>query len=185
MQDFERQPTGFNGVAWRAKHNALVRKTAAWQQQGGGTVFLESQNRFTLRGRSGVVLTGQPDLISIQASRGRVTDCKTGSPQDCHVAQVKTYMLALPYARLEYTNVELSGRVQYDGDAYDIRPEDIDEEFRQQFRDTMALLAGDQPPSSVPSEWECKYCPLTSQDCPARVEPDSQSGDGSSTTELF
>lgn len=145
-RDFERQPSAFNGAAWRAKHSALVRKTAEWQRQDGSTVFVEAQNRFILRGESGVVVAFQPDLIRIRGDQALVTDCKTGRPLDSHIAQVKLYMLLLPHVRLEYRPLRFSGRVQYDGDAYDIAPEDIDEAFREQFRQTIALIGSDLPP---------------------------------------
>jgi hypothetical protein len=169
-QDYEKQPSDFNGPAWRAKHAELVRKTAVWQREDGSTVFVEAQNRFVLPGKSGTVVAGQPDLIRLGGKGPLVTDCKTGQAMDAHIGQVMCYMLLLPYTREEYRGLEFSGRVQYEGFAVDVPFTAVGEEFRERFRRLIAMAGGERPPAPTPSEWECRYCPITSQDCAARID---------------
>jgi hypothetical protein len=184
-QGFERQPSSFNGAAWRAKHAELVRKTAAWQREVNTTVLVEAQNRFLLSGKSGTVVAGQPDLVRLRTTGALVTDCKTGQPLDAHVGQVLCYMLLLPYTRPEYRQQSFSGRIQYEDYALDLPASAVSDEFREQFRRTLGMIEREEAPVPAASQWECRYCPLTSQDCPERVDARSEGSETALALDLF
>lgn len=169
-QDYDRQPSSFNGSAWRAKHAELVRETAAWQRGDGSTVRVEAQNRFMLSGKRGTVVAGQPDLVRLGIGGPLITDCKTGQQLDAHIGQVLCYMLLLPHASPEYAATPFAGRLQYPAHAVDIPASAVNDALREQFRQLMAMIGNEQPPAPSPSKWECRYCPITAQDCAARID---------------
>jgi hypothetical protein len=81
------------------------------------------------------------------------------------------YMWALPIAFPQrYKNVKLQGRVQYGDHAIDISPTDVDADFLDALKALMKRMASDGPLVRAPSPSECRFCPITSDDCSERVE---------------
>jgi hypothetical protein len=37
------------------------------------------------------------------------------------------------------------------------------------------MVGSDTPPPKTPSAHECKYCAITKEDCPSRIEPQVES----------
>lgn len=165
-----RVATDFDAAAWQVEHAALLRKAAAEYDAEGYTVFVENQNRFTLRGRTGT-LAGKPAIVAVKKAEGVgwVIDTKTGLPKASDRAQVMLYMWALR-RNPAYAGVRLSGRVQYKARYNLIAPEEVDVLFSARVAEMMKEVCGDAEPRKAPNFKECEFCPLTSEDCPDRVE---------------
>ena len=42
-------------------------------------------------------------------------------------------------------------------------------------------IAADKPAARVPSEHECRFCDITAEDCPERLDADTQTDEGTTT----
>ena len=136
----------------------------------------ERQNSFRLRGSSGAIISGQPDLIAIDPDeQATIFDIKTGAERDSDIAQVMIYMYALPLI----PGSPLRGHspqgclIYRDGKEKAIPASAIDDDFRQGLFSLIKRVVSDAPPIRVASAGECGWCDLTSTDCPERVEADT------------
>ena len=103
---FEKMPTDFNLAAWKAAHGEMVRARAAALKAEGYTVFVEDQNKVTLKGRA-ATLGGVPDLVAVRGAEALVVDCKSGKQRDSDSFQVLTYMRVLPITHAACRGVPL------------------------------------------------------------------------------
>jgi len=87
----------------------------------GYTVFVEDQNRFTLKGRA-ATLGGVPDLVAVRGAEALVVDSKSGKQRDSDAFQVLTYMRVLPITHAACRGVPLAGEVQYRDASLRIEP---------------------------------------------------------------
>ena len=151
----------------------MVRARADELRGEGYTVFVEGQNKFSLKGKA-ATLGGVPDLVAVRDGQGLVVDCKSGKQRDSDAFQVLTYMLVLPLTHRACRGVSLAGEVQYRDSRLRIEPEKLDDELRALIRATIERVGGDAEPSRVPSLAECRFCDITAADCPERVEEAEQ-----------
>lgn len=171
---YARLPSRFDWATWQAQHTQLVTAEAARLTADGWTVFREDQNAFRLQGRSGIVLAGRPDLVAVKDGTALVIDCKTGSPRPSHQVQVMIYLLSLPYARKPYSPLPLHGRVVYRGEAVDMPADQVDDGFREHFRNVISVIGGPAPALRVPSPRECGFCDISADDCAERVDSEAE-----------
>ena len=59
--------------------------------------------------------------------------------------------------------------------AVDLRADDITPEFRHSLSVVMRQVVAPEPARLVPSERECGWCVVTSDDCQGRIAPDAAS----------
>jgi hypothetical protein len=52
----------------------------------------------------------------------------------------------------------------------EIQASQVDEAFKAQFREAIAVLSSPTPARKVPSFHECRYCDISAQYCSERVE---------------
>lgn len=157
------------------KHTAALAKCRqSWEEKGYRT-FLEDQNYFSLRGRV-ATLSGKPDLIAIKNNIGTIIDIKTGSERSSHSFQVMLYMYAIPQALNQYRGITFNGEIEYNNHSISIPESAIDEEFRTNTVQLIRRLASETPAQKIPSFQECRFCDITSTDCPERVENDDSEG---------
>ena len=163
----------FSLSTWKMHHTRLLNDVRDKLEAGGNTVSTERANWFRLQGGSGALVAGQADLIAV-APGGQVTvyDVKTGAQRDSDVAQVMTYMYALPLvADSDWEGKSLDGRLVYrDGTERYIPASAIDSDFKEGLHDLIRRVVSDRPARRVPSPPECKWCDLTDLDCPERVD---------------
>jgi hypothetical protein len=172
---FRKAPSDFQRAQWMAEHTRGVSELARERTALGETVFKEDQNAFKLTAtKAGLVLSGKADLVAQDAAGATtVYDMKTGVQHESHAIQVMLYMLCLPYASERFRGKELAGCVVYkDGTRVAIPASAITDAFRHSVRYFVDLLDEAEPPPRTPSEAECRYCDLTSDDCPERIEPE-------------
>ena len=139
----------------------------------GNRVLSEDQNYFNLRGNSGAVLGGKPDLVAMrQDGTGTIYDVKTGQPRASDNAQVMIYMYALPYVN-QFRGVEFDGRLVYgEGREVEIPSDAVDDSFRSRLFGLIHRISDSEPARKVPSALECSMCDLTKADCSEMIESD-------------
>ena len=164
-----KRPSDFDQAGWMLRHTAFVNRLREEWEDEGHVVTTEAQNAFTLRG-SAAALAGKPDLVAVRDGVGTVIDTKTGKPSPSHSAQVMLYQYALPRALDRYRGMEIKGQVAYPDHTVDIPAEAVDEEFILSLRELIQRLTAETPARRVPSALECRFCDITAQDCPERVE---------------
>ena len=178
-KDFERVEGDFDLAVWKVDHTRLLRETHRALNVDGYRVKVEGQNWFRARHEDSpaVVVGGKPDLLALRGDDAIVLDVKTGKVHDWHAQQVLLPMAFLPRSDLdEHREARFRGRLVYqDGQ--------VKELHRGQAADTyerlpyfLDILAGPEEQAfRVPSEQECRYCPISSAHCPERLAPDDLS----------
>jgi hypothetical protein len=66
--------------------------------------------------------------------------------------------------------MQLQGRLVYPDGTIDVSNEQVDEAFKAQFRQAIGLLSSATSPRKVPSFQECRFCDISEQYCPERME---------------
>ena len=168
-QEWQKPPSDFDSARWMLDHTALVNQALKSREALGYEVFTENQNAFRLRGAT-ATLAGKPDLIAVKGGDAVIIDAKTGKPSPHHSVQVLTYMYAVPRTLPEYKGIEFRGHIIYlDGNAQ-IPVSGLDQRFIDRLGALIRRLADETPARRVPSISECRFCDITAEDCPERVE---------------
>ena len=82
------------------------------------------------------------------------------------------YMYALPRAMPECRNARIAGKIIY-GDRIQRVPQGgIDQRFVRNLGTLIRRIAAPEPPPTAPSARECRFCDITADDCPDRVDFD-------------
>ena len=172
-KNYDRSTGPFDIVTWQMNHTALLNDVRAGLELDGNRVSSEDQNYFNLRGNSGAVLGGKPDLVVMRDDdTGTIYDIKTGQPRASDNAQVMIYMYALPYVN-QFRGVRFDGRLVYaTGDELEIPADAIDDSFKNHLFGLMRRISDPEPARKVPSALECSMCDLTLADCPEMIESD-------------
>ena len=172
-QDWTKPPSEFDQARWMLEHTALVNQERPSRERLGYTVHTENQNSFRLRGKS-ATLAGKPDLIAVKGGDAVIIDAKTGKPSPAHPAQVLIYQYAVPKALPEYRGVEFRGHVVYPDSQVGIPASAVDSRFVQNLAALIRRLASETPARKVPSAGECRFCDITAEDCPDRINDGPQ-----------
>jgi len=160
----------FDLAAWNAQHGAMVRDKFATLKAAGYVVYVENQNKFFLDGKS-ATLSGVPDIVAVKDGEALVVDCKTGKQRQSHILQVLVYMYVLPIVHQACKGKTMTGLVQYTDSEVPIAATDLTDGMRKLIRTTIERAGGTEPTPKVPSLGECRWCDITKEDCPERVEP--------------
>lgn len=172
-QDWTKPPSDFDNAQWMLDHTALLNRERERRESLGYTVYVENQNSFRLRGRY-ASLAGKPDLIAVKNADAVIIYAKTGRPNPHHAVQAMIYQYAAPLALAQYQGVQFRGHVAYPECNVGIPASRIDSEFVRNLGALIRRLANDAPAQRVPSLAECRFCDITSADCPERVEEQPQ-----------
>ncbi len=147
------------------RHTALLNEQKIQWESDARTVFVEGQNAFRLRGKS-ATLAGRPDLVVLDDRDATIIDVKTGREQPWHRVQVMIYQYALPLALPQYRNVRFGGEVIYPTHTVRIPRGALPNQFNEDLGRLIRRLAADTPPRRVPSGPECRFCDISTADCP-------------------
>ncbi len=171
---FARAPSDFQLAVWNVDHTQLLDEVTKERSALGEGTYREDQNQFRVRRPSGLLIAGKPDLVAIDdAGHCKVYDAKTGNQRQSDVIQVMLYMMMLPYGPAMYKGKSFSGCVAYKtGARSDIPAKAIDDAFRKQVTYFLDILESEDPPARTPGPSECRYCDITTADCPERREPE-------------
>ena len=180
---YDKLPADFDLARWTIDHNDLVSARREQLLDEGYDVYVEEENAFKRIGKTGIVVSGKPDLLAIRDGTGIVEDCKTGRPRTSDQLQVLVYMLLLPIGNPRCANVSLSGRVVYQTSSVDVPADGLDEAFRGRLVDLVHRVGGDSPLPKAPAWSECRWCDIGPADCLYRVSEPPESIEAE--TDLF
>jgi len=167
---YDRLPSDFDLARWTAEHTQLLHARADELREQGYAVYLEGQNDFRLKGNNGATLSGKADIVAVKGDDAFVVDCKTGKERTSDKLQVLLYMLALPLSAPHCRSRRLRGEVQYREAVVPIAASQVDDAFRDMVRSSMDVAASAEAPAKTPSPSECRFCDVTSSDCPDRID---------------
>ena len=83
---------------------------------------------------------------------------------------ISNSMYALPRASERYRGLSIAGQVTYPSHVVDIPADAVDRRFVENLGGLMRRLAIAMPARRVPSSEECRFCEITSADCPERAK---------------
>ena len=172
-QDWAKPPSDFDSAQWMLDHTFLLNRERERLEELGHTVYVENQNSFCLRGRY-ATLAEKPDLIAVKNADAVIIDAKTGRTNPHHAVQLMIYQYAVPLALAQYQGIEFSVQIAYPDSKVSIPASGTDLEFVRNLGALIRRLASDAPARRVPSFDECRFCDITSADCPERVEEQPQ-----------
>jgi hypothetical protein len=182
-RDYDKVPSDFDLAAWTMEHNDLVASRRDQLQREGFEVYVEDENAFRRIGKTGIVVSGKPDILAMRDGVGVIEDCKTGRPRASDPMQVLAYLLLLPIKNPRCTGVELAGRVVYRTGSVDIPSSALDDSFRNRIVQLIHRVGGEKPLAKVPSWSECRWCDIASSVCLCRVNEPPASAEAE--TDLF
>jgi len=168
-KEYDKLPIDFNLARWTVDHNELVNARREELLDEGFQVHVEDENAFKRKGKTGIVVSGKPDILAIRDGRGVIEDCKTGRPRTSDQLQVLVYLLLLPIKNSRTADVSLSGRVVYKSGSVEIPAEGLDDAFRERFVHLVQRVGGEKPLAKAPAWSECRWCDIGPADCLYRV----------------
>ena len=180
---YDKLPVEFDIARWTVDHNELVNTRREQLLDEGFDVHVEEDNAFKRRGKTGIVVSGKPDILAIKDGRGVIEDCKTGRPRTSDQLQVLVYLLLLPVKNPRTADVALSGRVVYKTGSVDVPVSGLDDAFRERFAELVHRIGGDKPLAKAPAWSECRWCDIGPADCLPRVTEPPESIEAE--TDLF
>jgi len=182
-KDYDKLPMAFDLARWTIEHNELVSARREQLLDDGYTVYVEDENAFKRIGKTGIVVSGKPDILAIRDGRGVIEDCKTGRPRTSDQLQVLVYMLLFPVKNPRCAGIDLSGRVVYKTSSVDVPADGLDDHFRSRFVELVHRVGGDKPLGKAPAWSECRWCDIGPGDCLYRVDEPPESAEAD--TDLF
>ena len=160
-------PNGFDQVTWQlARTLGINENRRQWEAVGSRSSL---RTEFLRAAGPHGYLGGKPDLIARLGDWGTIIDVKTGKPSPSHGVQLMLYMYAVPRAMRQYRGVSFDGRIAYQDHCVDIPAQAVDETFIKNVAGLMGRLSAADPARRVPSPRECRFCDISSLDCPERA----------------
>lgn len=152
------------------EHTTLLNRTREQFEEQGYAVFSEDTNKFKVTSKSGrVTIGGTPDLIAI-GDRPLIVEVKSGKEQDYHKAQLLMYMHYVPLAsNLPYRDLTFDGVLVYNNKIEHVPATDLND-FRPHLKELLGYVVREKPATKIPSWKNCRFCKLTSEDCPEKIE---------------
>lgn len=167
----------FNFTQWRIDHTAILRDVRAEYEQQDYQIFQEKQNKFEMPGTVGI-FTGKPDLVAIKGNTGIIVDAKAAKPSVAHSVQVMLYMWAVPWYFKRWRHIRFDGRVKYKTRDQMILADQLTEGFLTEVKKMLYTVCGEEPPPTVPSDFECRCCDVRLEDCEDHYTEPSDCEDG-------
>lgn len=162
----------FDRAAWIADHAVLLKRREQELRAQDFDVTVENQNAFTLFG-SAAKLSGKPDLIATKATGPikdvLVSDAKTGARRISDRQQVLIYMWSLPRVRPDLQGAVIRGEIVYTDGIVEVEPHELTPEVGRRIVEMLRLIGFTMPPERTPSERECQFCKLSTDDCPDKA----------------
>ena len=182
-KEYDKLPVSFDLARWTVDHNELVNVRREQLLDEGHRVFVEDENAFKRKGKTGIVVSGKPDILAIRDGRGVIEDCKTGRPRTSDQLQVLVYLLLLPIKNERTSGIALDGRVVYKTGSVDVPGSGLDDAFRDKFVSLVQRVGGEKPLAKAPAWSECRWCDIGPADCLYRVSEPPESIEAE--TDLF
>lgn len=170
-QDWPKAPGDFDLASWKVNHTRLLRDLREKREAMGEQILFEHQTAFKYRRPdSRLVLAGKPDLATVDGSAVRVFDCKTGQQRASDVIQVQIYLYCLKQTNRAYQSKSVEGILVYPDHIVGVPPYSVDDQFVSNFNYFLDVLDQEIPPLKLPSYMECRFCDISKDACPERIE---------------
>lgn len=144
--------------SWVTQHRRLLQETARDFENDGYTVKIEDENSLKFSTSQGITLKGKPDLVCLNG-KGTVVDVKTGNPKNKDRSQVNLYQALIASKGLHnITDIPWGKIVYQDFDKVLIPPKEIDDNFKNDLKNSLSMILENTPPPPKPSHNECRYC---------------------------
>ena len=169
--------SSFDQTTYHADHATLRREHVADLCSKGCTIYEEEQNRFRIKGKTGAILSGKPDIIAVKGDTALIIDCKTGKVRRFHGYQVLLYMYVIRHLHKDHPAHACSkiyGLVHYQHDTIEI-PAPATRLAPGMIRRHMANVLQQTPPTPTPSFNECRFCDLGPGICSERIGTEAPS----------
>lgn len=157
-------PEGTGLDEWRAKHTRLVQDLAGDLQHHGYDITTEYSLR--LEFDNGTILAGKADCLAQDEENVIVYECKTGRRRAGDELQLMTYLYALGFDPL-VNGRALSAVLVYEDEEIEVAG--LPDGFEENVGRFISTLGGMAVPVKSPGS-DCKFCPITREDCWERVE---------------
>lgn len=161
-----KQPDHPDAPMWNARHEAIVVAVDEELRDAGLTTERELDLKLAFAG--GALLAGKADIVATDVANGTIEifEAKGGWPQASDANQLLAYMLMMDQTIDEAESWTIGGwLVRQDSRE---RFAGVPEEFEEAVVAGVARLASSEPPPRVPGH-DCRFCPLTTVDCPDRI----------------
>lgn len=161
----EQKAGGFDDPSWQMRHSRMLTELEQELRDRGLNPEVEYVMSLPI-GKQGAQLAGAIDCLTDDEANRVATmyECKTGAKKQKHTLQTWLYMHMLT-RKARFRDKGIRGSLVYGTEREEYRgiPEDFGShvEFHQQ------LLVSDRPPRKSPGP-ECRFCPITTVDCPER-----------------
>lgn len=173
-KNFEQAKDDFDWESYRVEHTILIDRIVKMLIREGYSVTEENQNWFRYYDETGVIVGGKPDIIAVRDDDALIVDAKAAKERRWHRLQVLLPMALEPnWDNSKLNGLHFRGRLIYNsGEVIDISPEEIGN-IRARIPYFLDIISGpEEGARRVPSEQECRFCSITSADCPDRRVPD-------------
>ncbi len=77
-----------------------------------------------------------------------------------------------------YEGMTVEGCIVYPNSRVPIPSNTIDKKFEENLEYFISIIDTDVEPPRVPSESECAFCKISSEDCPERIEAQTKAQEG-------
>lgn len=170
-KDWIKPPNDFDVSGWQMAHTALLREIIGDARTRGQRLFIEDQGSFWQNWK-GINISGKPDLVEIDDLDKFVTvwDAKTGKPSPTHQAQLQLYMHFLPLQYPSIDEYKFQGILKYSNHP-DKFVEPADSSLLISSLDNACAVVLGETPFKTPSNHECGWCDIGSDNCDERIEP--------------
>ena len=99
-----------------------------------------------------------------------IIDVKTGQPKPWHKFQLMLYMYTLPRAIPEYRDANLAAKIIHNDHTNHVPQGGIHQGFVRNLGSLIRRIAAPEQPPTTAGAAECRFCDITLQDCPDRIE---------------
>ena len=155
------------------EHTSLVNNEREALERIGYNVYIESQNLFRLKGQTATIV-GKPDLIGEKYHEILISDAKTGKPEPFPPGAGAHLPVRCSQDLPAVTGQghPRPGQVRYP-DSYAGSPASaVNPEFVGNMGALIRRLAADESARRALSPQEYRFCDISKEDCPARIDVD-------------
>lgn len=166
--DKRQRENGAELAIWKTNHTAQLQAHVEKMKAEGWKCSVE--RFFKVTGQAAII-SGKADLVVQQTDkRPRIIDIKSGTPRESDVLQVMIEMVMIPHA-WNSPGMIFDGEVVYDTHTVAITPAQADQVKPRIFA-MLKHLGLSRPPDAAPSSSACRFCDVSSADCPDREDAD-------------
>ena len=158
------QPSDFDLTGWSINHTRMLTELELQLIKHGHNPIKEKSINYKIP-NSNATVAGKSDCFIEKENEVVVYDCKTGKERLSHQVQVMLYMYIL--SKGKFSKKQITGLVMYKDKTIEIPY--LPKDFEENVNFFINVLASQDPPAKNPGD-DCRFCKITKEDCPERVD---------------